>query len=46
MMMIAQRDGDGAFGVFLSHNVLVELGDDLFRRQLIERDLFFFRGSR
>ena len=42
---IAQRDGDGALGVVLADDVLVEFGDDLARRQFVERDLFFFSGS-
>jgi len=42
---IAQGDGDGALGVFLSDNVFVELGDDFARRQFVERDLLFFGGS-
>ncbi len=33
---IAQRDGDGALGVGLADDVLVELADDFARRQLIE----------
>ena len=42
---VAQGDGDGALRVFLTDNVLVELGDDFARRQFVERDLFFFGGS-
>jgi len=30
---VAQRDGDGALGVALPHNVAVELGNDLTRRK-------------
>ena len=30
---VAQRDGDGALGLALADDVLVELGDDLARRQ-------------
>ena len=30
---VAQRDGDGALGLRLADDVLVELGDDLPRRQ-------------
>ena len=41
---VAQRNGDGALGVFLADNVLVEFGDDLARREFVERDLFFFGG--
>jgi hypothetical protein len=43
---VAQSDGYGALRVFLSDNVFVELNDDFARGQLIERDLFFFGGSR
>ena len=32
---IAQRDGDGALGLVLSHDILVEFAHDLARRQLI-----------
>ena len=42
---VAQCDGDGALGVFLTDNVLVEFGDDFARRQFVERHLFFFGGS-
>ncbi len=43
-LAIAQRNGDGALGGLLSHNVLVEFGDNLARRQLIEREILFFSG--
>ena len=43
---VAQRDGDGALGVLLSDNVLVEFGDDFARGQFVQRDLFFFGGCR
>ena len=42
---VAQGDGDGALGVVLADDVLVELGDDLARSQFVERELFFFSGS-
>ena len=35
---IAQRNGDGALGRGLADDVLVELGDDLARRHLVERE--------
>ena len=40
---IAQRDGDGALGVGLADDVLVELADDLARRELIEQRRVFER---
>ena len=43
---IAQGNGDGALGVLLANDMLVELGHDFARRQFVERDLFFFSGSR
>ena len=43
---VAQGDGDGALGVLLADDVLVEFRNDFARRQLIECDLFFFSGSR
>ena len=42
---VAQGDGHGALGVLLAYNMLVQLSDDLARRQFVERDLFFFSGS-
>jgi hypothetical protein len=33
---VAQRDGDGALGIFLSDDVFVELDDDLTRCELVE----------
>ena len=42
---IAQGDGDGALGVLLAYDMLVQLGDDFTRSQFVERDLFFFSGS-
>ena len=33
---VTQRDGDGALGVFLPDDVLIELGDDLARRQGVD----------
>ena len=41
---VAQRDGDGALGVFLANDVLVEFSDDLARSQFVQRKLFFFGG--
>ena len=41
---IAQRDGDGAFRVLLADDILVEFGDDLARREFVQRELFFFGG--
>jgi hypothetical protein len=29
----------------LTHNVLVQFGDNFTRSEFVERDLFFFRGS-
>src|ERR1700688_1178385 len=43
---VAQSNSDGALCVFLSDNVLVELGNDFAWGQLVERDLLFFGGSR
>ena len=43
---VAQRDGHGALGGLLAHNVLVQLGDNLARRQLFERQLLVFRRTR
>ena len=43
-LAIAQRNGDGALGGPLADDVLVELGDDLARRQLVEREVLFFGG--
>ena len=37
---VAQRDGDGAFGVGLPDDVLIELADDFARRQLVENRPF------
>src|SRR5205823_14725909 len=42
---ITKSDGDGALGVFLPDDVLVELCNNLARRQLIQRKLLFFGGS-
>ena len=42
---VAQGDGDGALGVLLADDMLVEFGDDLTRSELVERNLFFFSGS-
>ena len=42
---IAQSDGDGALGVLLADDMLVQFGDDFTRSQFVERDLFFFSGS-
>ena len=42
---IAQGDGDGALGVLLADDMLVQLGDDFTRSQFVECDLFFFSGS-
>ena len=42
---IAQSDGDGALGVLLADDMLVQLGDDLTRSEFVESDLFFFSGS-
>jgi hypothetical protein len=39
---IAQRDGHGALGGGLADDVLVELGDDLARRHLVERECLVF----
>ena len=43
---IAQRDGDGALGGLLADDVLVQLGDDFARGQIVEREFLVFRGSR
>jgi len=40
---VAQRDRDGALGGALSDHVLVQLGDDLTRRQRVGRRLRLFR---
>ena len=37
---VAQRDGDGALGVGLADDVLIELANDLARRQLVEQRRF------
>ena len=39
---VAQRNGHGALGVLLADDMLVELGDDFARSELVERELFFF----
>ena len=44
-LTIAQCDSHGALGGALANNMLVELGDDLARRQLVEREILFFSGS-
>ena len=36
---VAQRDGDGAFGVGLPDDVLIEFADDFARRQLVQQGL-------
>ena len=41
---VSQGDGDGALGGVLADDVLVELADDLFRRQVVELDLSLFGG--
>ena len=41
---VAQRDGDGALGVLLPDDVLVEFGDDFARSEFVQRKLFFFGG--
>ena len=43
-LAVAQRNGHGALGGRLADDVLVELGDDLARRQLVEREVLFFGG--
>ena len=43
---IAQRDRDGALGLVLPDDVLVELAHDLARRQFVECDVFFINGCR
>ena len=40
---VAQRDGDGALGVGLADDVLVEFAHDLARRQFVEQRLFVRR---
>ena len=42
---VAQGDGDGALGGVLADDVLVELGDDLARGHLVEREGLVFCGS-
>ena len=37
---VAQRDGHGAFGLGLSHHVLIEFAHDLARGQLVQERLF------
>ena len=43
-LAIAQSNGHGALGGPLADDMLVELGDDLARRQLVEREILFFGG--
>jgi hypothetical protein len=43
-LAVAQRNGHGALGVLLADDVLVQLGDNLARRQLVQREILFFGG--
>ena len=43
---VAQSNGHGALRVLLPDDVLVELDNDLTRRELVECELFFFGASR
>ena len=40
---VAQRDGDGALGLRLPNDVLVQFADDLARSQLVQQRLFIHR---
>ncbi len=42
---VAQGNGHGALGGFLADDVLVQLGDDFARGELVEGELLVFRGS-
>ncbi len=41
-LAVPQRNGNGALGRALAHHVLVQLGDNLARRHLVEREVLFF----
>ena len=43
---IAQGDRNGALGVLLTNDVLVEFHNDFARSQFVERQLLFFGGGR
>src|SRR5207237_6589359 len=42
---VAQSNRDGALGVVLPDNMLIELSDNFARSQFVQRELFFFGGS-
>ncbi len=42
---IAQGNGDGALGVLLADDMLVQFRDNFTRSEFVEGDLFFFSGS-
>jgi hypothetical protein len=42
---VAQRNRNSPLGGALANDVLIQLGDDLTRSQLLQRDILVFSGS-